>query len=414
MSGSTRSCAREGDPSRQLHESRSMGEASDNAWLLWEAMMLATALDAQRNTNIRRLVQTWEAMMLATALDAQRNTNIRRDFPDFGPWAFSTWTEEEKPQDSDVRLFVGLCFRLLSLLGCQMPPLDYNNIEAAGEAIQASISQIQLPDSISAVKVLRAPGRQHSLIIYGLLHKLAKKCRLCFAPPVYPSEFTAVAMTDAANPHEANEIDAPGGTLASSETATCTNPEINEGELLQAEERLWSISTMGSDGSHCAGPGVRWRQHHRALKSKQAELQCHIRKLRTVLPGLAEEARRIIGELKSKGEEVRDAFPDLFRDLEDVLRRRAVQEERQQQLRDEIQSLSKVLEASEERVKEATESLAAATRLRVSSQPSTSLASAELKQLDVRAAILRHAAVQVQPDPAAEAAEDAEEIPTLD
>lgn len=59
-----------------------------------------------------------------------------RDFPDFGPWAFSSWTEDGRQQDSDVRLFMGICFRLLSLLGCQMPALDYGDIEDASEAIR--------------------------------------------------------------------------------------------------------------------------------------------------------------------------------------------------------------------------------------------------------------------------------------
>lgn len=164
--------------------------------------------------------------------------------------------------------------------------------------------------------------------------------------------------------------------------------------------------------SHSTCPGVRWRQHQRALKSKQAELQCQVRKLKAVLPGLVEQSRRRIVELKSKVEE----FPE----LEDILRRHAVQRERQQQLQTEIQSLNRVLEASEQRVKETTDSLAAATSLRVSTKPAVSLASvitglqAELKQLEVRAAILRHASMQAQPDPATEAVEDSEEIPTLD
>ena len=215
--------------------------------------------------------------------------------------------------------------------------------------------------------------------------------------------------------------------------------QIEDGQLLQAEERLWGIAAMRDSGGQSICPGVRWRQQQRAFKSKQTDLQCHIRKLRAVLLGLAEEGRRAIAKLKSKGDEVRDAFPDLvsctctpsqtqsprrsdmeafqrlhrqwmdsnkghiaaktgsspvvdriktarwsrglfaicaqFPALEDVLRQRAVEEERQQQLQAEVQSLSKVLEASEERVKEATESLAAATHLRVSSQPAVSLTS---------------------------------------
>lgn len=52
-----------------------------------------------------------------------------------------------------------------------------------------------------------------------------------------------------------------------------------------------------------------------------------------------------------------------------------MQRERQQQLQTEIQSLNRVLEASEQRVKETTDSLAAATSLRVSTKPAVSLAS---------------------------------------
>ena len=54
MSGSARSFAREGELHAQLHESKNTGEECDSAWLMWEATMLATALDTNRNTNIRR------------------------------------------------------------------------------------------------------------------------------------------------------------------------------------------------------------------------------------------------------------------------------------------------------------------------------------------------------------------------
>ncbi|CDI82407.1 hypothetical protein, conserved [Eimeria acervulina] len=142
MSGSARSFAREGELHAQLHESKNTGEECDSAWLMWEATMLATALDTNRNTNIR---------------------SEFRDFPDFGPWAFSSWTEDGRQQDSDVRLFMGICFRLLSLLGCQMPALDYGDIEDASEAIR-ELQHDPFPS---------APGRQHSLVIYALLHKVS-------------------------------------------------------------------------------------------------------------------------------------------------------------------------------------------------------------------------------------------------
>lgn len=97
-------------------------------------------------------------------------------------------------------------------------------------------------------------------------------------------------------------------------TSLCCKPycmQIKEGEFLQTEERLWMTSDVRPIASHSTCPGVRWRQHQRALKSKQAELQCQVRKLKAVLPGLVEQSRRRIVELKSKVEEVRDAFPDL-------------------------------------------------------------------------------------------------------
>lgn len=401
MSGKARGCPREGESSVQPYECKNMEEACDSAWLLWEATMLAAALDAYRNTN------------------------LRRDFPDFGPWAFSSTAEDGRHKKNDLRLFVGLCFRLLSLLGCQLPDIDYDCVEAAIEAIHASVVKIKVVDSLYEVQDLMSPGRQHCLLIYRLLQMLAKKSRLSFAPSVCTIALSAPAAPVAAKPvvsrkTEASDAVAPGGTAACSEPATATFSEIKEGEFLQTEERLWMTSDVRPIASHSTCPGVRWRQHQRALKSKQAELQCRVRKLKAVLPGLVEQSRRRIVELKSKVEEVRDAFPDLFPELEDILRRHAVQRERQQQLQTEIQSLNRVLEASEQRVKETTDSLAAATSLRVSTKPAVSLASvitglqAELKQLEVRAAILRHASMQAQPDPATEAVEDSEEIPTLD
>lgn len=62
--------------------------------------------------------------------------NACRDFPDFGPWAFSSTAEDGRHKKNDLRLFVGLCFRLLSLLGCQLPDIDYDCVEAAIEAIR--------------------------------------------------------------------------------------------------------------------------------------------------------------------------------------------------------------------------------------------------------------------------------------
>ncbi|CDJ61836.1 hypothetical protein, conserved [Eimeria maxima] len=342
MSGKARGCPREGESSVQPYECKNMEEACDSAWLLWEATMLAAALDAYRNTN------------------------LRRDFPDFGPWAFSSTAEDGRHKKNDLRLFVGLCFRLLSLLGCQLPDIDYDCVEAAIEAIHASVVKIKVVDSLYEVQDLM----------------LAKKSRLSFAPSVCTIALSAPAAPVAAKP-------------------VVSRKTIKEGEFLQTEERLWMTSDVRPIASHSTCPGVRWRQHQRALKSKQAELQCQVRKLKAVLPGLVEQSRRRIVELKSKVEEVRDAFPDLFPELEDILRRHAVQRERQQQLQTEIQSLNRVLEASEQRVKETTDSLAAATSLRVSTKPAVSLASVIT-------------GLQAQPDPATEAVEDSEEIPTLD
>ena len=58
MSGKARGCPREGESSVQPYECKNMEEACDSAWLLWEATMLAAALDAYRNTNLRRLAVT--------------------------------------------------------------------------------------------------------------------------------------------------------------------------------------------------------------------------------------------------------------------------------------------------------------------------------------------------------------------
>ncbi|CDJ47987.1 hypothetical protein, conserved [Eimeria brunetti] len=452
MSQGAGGSTRESEPSAVLQERKS-AEESDSTWLLWEATMLANALDTHRKTN------------------------IRRDFPEFGPWAFSSGPEDEKQQKHELLLFMGLCFRLLHLLGFSMPLLASDDMQAASEAIQSALTKIQAPDSIRAFTILEAPGRQHSLLIYWLLQKLslsrnaillvlfsacepsaaqlAKKSQISFSPPVYVFEECS-ALKDSSDAIEAKEINATDSSSACNEAAAAAAaaaiPEqISDAELQQAEEQLWSVCAGGAPRGPLACLRLRQQQQQRSMKAKYAEFQSSIRQLRGVLPALAEKARKIIAELKKAADtaaaeaaagsrlqqqlaateaaaaetqcmqqQVIAGVSVQFAELEQLLLQREQQQERQQQLAAEIESLEQLLLAAEKRVKETTDSLAAATRLRVSMQPQTSLASfitslqAEVKQLEVRAAILRHASMQAQPDPAADAAEEAEEIPILD
>ncbi|CDJ70525.1 hypothetical protein, conserved [Eimeria necatrix] len=58
-----------------------------------------------------------------------------REFPEFGPWAFASSPDDTKQQQADLRLFINMCLYLLKLLGCAIPPLDPEDLQAACKAI---------------------------------------------------------------------------------------------------------------------------------------------------------------------------------------------------------------------------------------------------------------------------------------
>lgn len=58
-----------------------------------------------------------------------------REFPEFGPWAFASSPDDTKQQQADLRLFINMCLYLLKLLGCPIPPLDPEDLQAACKAI---------------------------------------------------------------------------------------------------------------------------------------------------------------------------------------------------------------------------------------------------------------------------------------
>ncbi|CDJ37625.1 hypothetical protein, conserved [Eimeria tenella] len=62
-----------------------------------------------------------------------------REFPEFGPWAFASSPDDTKQQQADLRLFINMCLYLLKLLGCPIPPLDPEDLQAACKAIAVPV-----------------------------------------------------------------------------------------------------------------------------------------------------------------------------------------------------------------------------------------------------------------------------------
>lgn len=75
----------------------------------------------------------WDATLLATALDSHQHTQIMRDFPDFSPWAFASGAQDSSQQQRTSRLLCALCIRLLQLLPCQMKSVDFEDLQAASK-----------------------------------------------------------------------------------------------------------------------------------------------------------------------------------------------------------------------------------------------------------------------------------------
>ncbi|KAL8269403.1 hypothetical protein Esti_006673 [Eimeria stiedai] len=137
--------------------------------------------------------------------------------------------------------------------------------------------------------------------------------------------------------------------------------------------------------------------------------------LRAALTCLADQSQQDIVKEKYQEDAAFSRFPDIFPGFETIRRQLVANREHEKRLRSELQSLGLLLQLSDGRVRQICQELSELSKLRVTSRPAESFASvvnglqAELKQFDVRAAILRHASIHAQPDAVPDDGEDADE-----
>ncbi|XP_026190461.1 uncharacterized protein LOC34620526 [Cyclospora cayetanensis] len=410
MGGPVHVHAGESEPSLHPSDSSAKEEWGDASWLLWEATLLAAALDAHQITH------------------------IRRDFPEFGPWAFSSGTEESKQQQADTHLFLGMVIYLLHILGCDMPQVGPDNFEDASNAISTPLrylltATVHYPDIHFCIRdyqgscspLLRPHKdterhRQHIMkhpseivlklcsvawwlnIAHGhfccLLVQVAERKCLSFADPVFLSEHDSSKKASATWSIKKERNGGRRGQMPEELTVRHTQDAPFE----QAFATLAPVGVPTTENGQCV---FLWKQKMQNFRSMRGELQRHMRQLRVVLPPLVEEAKRIVLGLRCNEKALRDSFPDLYLQYEAVLKQRTAQEERHRQLQAELHSLEVVLKSSEERLQQATRDLADVTALRVTPRPGESLESVI-------------SSLQAKPDPAFDDAEEEEEIPTLD